>query len=373
MQPRILATVLSLLLAGPAAAQQCFTGDFGTRLALNTVDTVYPIQPIGFAFPFAGATYTNIHVNDHGFVQLSNNGTPAPLTSGSAALYTPTVANFVAGGPKIAPLYCDMELTGGGECFIKSTATTCTVTWWNVRSYGIAAPRFSFQLQLDVGGLIRFVYGPGVTNNSTFGGVSDNGICGVTPAGGVTAPVSLDLSVGGTSTNNTTFENWAAPNGFDMASNTLLFVPSNPGFSYTLLGAPANCSDAQTYGLGCDGLTLASVGLPTLGNANYTLRAATVPAASPLAFFGYGTIVQNPGLPLGPLGMTGCEAYTSLDIGLFSGSLTTGGASTTTLAVPSSPTLVGVVLSAQALALTTNNPFGLAASNGVRILVGQGY
>ena len=114
--------------------------------------------------------------------------------------------------------------------------------------------------------------------------MSDNGICGVTPAGGVTAPVSLDLSVGGTSTNNTTFENWAAPNGFDMASNTLLFVPSNPGFSYTLLGAPANCSDAQTYGLGCDGLTLASVGLPTLGNANYTLRAATVPAASPLAF-----------------------------------------------------------------------------------------
>jgi hypothetical protein len=41
--------------------------------------------------------------------------------------------------------------------------------------------------------------------------------------------------------------------------------------------------------------------------------------------------------------------------------------------VPSSPTSVGVVLSAQALALTTNNPFGLAASNGVRILVGQGY
>ena len=125
MHPIFLATSLSLLLAAPAAAQLCFNGDFGTSLGKNTVDTVYSIQPIGFAFPFAGTTYTNIHVNDHGFVQLSNNGVPTPLATGATALYTPTVTNFMAGGPKIAPLYCDMELTGGGECFLKSTPQSC--------------------------------------------------------------------------------------------------------------------------------------------------------------------------------------------------------------------------------------------------------
>lgn len=374
MHPIFLATSLSMLLAAPAAAQLCFNGDFGTSLGKNTVDTVYPIQPIGFAFPFAGTTYTNIHVNDHGFVQLSNNGVPTPLATGATALYTPTVTNFVAGGPKIAPLYCDMELTGGGECFLKSTPQSCTVTWWNARSYGIPSPRFSFQLQIDASGAIRFVYGPGVTNNSTFGGVSDNGICGVTPAGGATAPASLDLSAGGASVDNTTYENWAIANGFDLANNTLLLLPGSPGFSYVALGAPQNCATTNSYGTGCDGLSLDAAGLPSIGNGSFTLRANAVPAVSPVAFFGFGTAVQNPGLPLGPiLGMNGCEGYTNLDIGLFGGGLVAGGTSTFSFPVPSATSLVGSVLSTQALALSVANPFGLASSNGVSLQVGQGY
>ncbi len=374
MRALVLATSLSMLLAAPAAAQLCFNGEFGTSLGKDTVDTVYPIQPLGFAFPFAGVTYTHIHVNDHGFVQLSNNGVPTPLATGSSALYTPSVTNFTAGGPKIAPLYCDMALTGGGECFLKTTPQTCTVTWWNVQSYGIPSPRFSFQLQIDASGTIRFVYGPGVTNNSTFGGVSDNGICGVTPAGGATAPASLDLSAGGASVDNTTYENWAVANGFDMANNTLLLLPGNPGFSYVLLGAPQNCATTTSYGVGCDGLGMDVAGLPSIGNGTFTLRANAVPAVSPLAFFGFGTVVQNPGLPLGPLlGMTGCEAYTNLDVGLYSGGLVAGGTSTLTFPVPSATSLIGSVLSTQALALSVANPFGLAASNGVRLQVGQGY
>ena len=161
---------IALLAAAPLAAQNCFAGDFGVSLGYGTTDTVYPMQALGFAFPIGGATYTHIHVNDHGFVELSNAGVPAPLASGSSALYTPTVANFTAGAPKVAALYSDMTLAGGGECFFQSLPTHCTVTWHNVQSYGIPTPRFSFQLVMYADGTIRFVYGPLCTNNSTFGG-----------------------------------------------------------------------------------------------------------------------------------------------------------------------------------------------------------
>ena len=205
-------------------------------------------------------------------------------------------------------------------------------------------------------------------------GVSDNGICGVTPAGGATAPASLDLSAGGASVDNTTYENWAIANGFDLANNTLLLLPGNPGFSYVALGAPQNCATTNSYGTGCDGLSLDAAGLPSIGNGSFTLRANAVPAVSPVAFFGFGTVVQNPGLPLGPiLGMNGCEGYTNLDIGLFGGGLVAGGTSTFSFPVPSATSLVGSVLSTQALALSLSNPCGLASSNGVSLQVGQGY
>ncbi|MFN9304678.1 MAG: hypothetical protein ACK6DT_01235, partial [Planctomycetota bacterium] len=154
--PVALPLALSALLAAPLAAQSCFVGEFGTSLGYGTTDTVYPIRPIGFAFPLNGTTYTDIHVNDHGFVELSNAGVPTPLGSGNGALYTPTTANFTAGAPKIAPLYSDMQLAGGGECFLNATPTQCTVTWWNAQSYGIPSPRFSFQLVLEPNGIIRF-------------------------------------------------------------------------------------------------------------------------------------------------------------------------------------------------------------------------
>ncbi|MFN9705527.1 MAG: hypothetical protein ACK595_11995, partial [Planctomycetota bacterium] len=59
-----LPVALSAFRAAPLAAQSCFVGEFGTSLGYGTTDTVYPIRPIGFAFPLNGTTYTDIHVND---------------------------------------------------------------------------------------------------------------------------------------------------------------------------------------------------------------------------------------------------------------------------------------------------------------------
>lgn len=363
---------LSLVVASPVAAQNCFDGDFGTKLGGATYDVIFPIQPIGFAFPLGGATYTDIHVTTHAFVTLSNAGVPAPPAV--ATLYTPTTANFMAGAPKICPLYADIVVPNG-EVFIKSSPTQCTVTWRNAECYFVT-PLVLFTLQMTIypSGMVRFVYGPGVTNNSTFGGSSDNGIAGITPAGGAALPAMVDLSAGGSTTTDTTYENWVTANTFDMASNTLLMVPTVPGYTYTLLGAPASCASTANYGTGCDGLALTGVGLPSLGNSNFTLRTSAIPIVSPISFVGFGGTVVNPGVPLAIIGMPGCFAFTDLTIGLFLSGPIAAGVSDFVLGIPSSPAIVGTLLSSQAVSFSAVIlPMGFASSNGTSITIGNGY
>lgn len=359
------------LLAPLAVAQNCFDGDFGTLLSTSPADVVLPIQPIGFPFPLGGTTYTDVHITDHGYVQLSNAGVPAPV--GGAALYTPTTANFIAGSPKVCALYSDIVGTGGGTIYIKSSPSKCTVTWINMQNYGIASPRFDFQLTLYPTGDVRIVYGPGCTNNSTFGGVSDNGIVGITPGNNAVLPASLDLSAGGASIDPTVYENWATAATFDMANNTLLMVASNPGYAYVTLGAPNNCASVGNYGAGCQGMAMAGNGRPSLGNASFSLTVSGIPAVSPVAFVGFGTVVVNPGIPLASIGMSGCTGYTNLDLGLFGSGPVAAGASQFVLPIPVSPALAGTVLSSQGVALTTATSLGLAASNGTQITLGFGY
>jgi hypothetical protein len=265
-----------------------------------------------------------------------------------------------------------MEGTGGGEVRFYSSATHCVVTWSNMRSYGIATPRFSFQLMLEPSGIIHCIYGPGVTNNSTFGGVSDNGICGATPAGGITLPAASDLSAGGLTANNSLFESWVTANTFDLANNTLMMVPTNPGYTYLLHGAPSNCASATSYGSGCDGVTLTGIGLPSVGNSSFTLRVSNVPAVSPIALVGFGTVVVNPGTPLDPIGMPGCAAYTDLGIGLFSSGPVVAGTSDYAAGVPNNLALLGVTLSTQAVTFSTATAALLATSNGVQVTIGYG-
>lgn len=362
---------LALVVSAPVAvAQNCFDGDWGTLISTNPADVVLPIQPIGFAFPLGGATFTDCHITDHGYVQLSNAGVPAPI--GGAALWTPTAANLVAGSPKICCFYADIVGTGGGQIYINSSPTKCVITWRSMQNYGIPLPRFDFQVVLLPSGTIRCVYGVGVTNASTFGGVSDNGICGVSPGGGAILPASSDLSLGGASVDNTTYEAFTLPATFDLANNTLLLVPTLPGYTYVPLGAPANCASSTNSGTGCGGLALTGQYLPSIDNANFRLRITGIPIVSPIAFVAFGSATPFP-IDLGVLlGMTGCFAYQDLSIGLFGSGPVAGGASSFPLGIANNPALVGALLSAQGVSLTLANPFGFATSNLTSIVVGYG-
>lgn len=134
-------------------------------------------------------------------------------------------------------------------------------------------------------------------------------------------------------------------------------------------GGPA--AAATPFGSGCQGLALAGNGLPQLGNPNFGLLLASVPATSPIGLFAFGSTIVNPGLDLTALGMPGCTGYATLDVGIFSGSLTAGGQSTFALPIPNHSALAGQVLASQGLALTPTTPLGLIASNGVSLTLGN--
>jgi hypothetical protein len=137
----------------------------------------------------------------------------------------------------------------GSGVYISSSATECRIEWRNMTSFGIGNS-FSLAMTLFASGNVQFDYGVGVTNNSTFGGVSDNGIAGITTGG--TLPAGSDLSLGGSTANNIVFENWVTANTFDMAGNSLLLIPTNPGWTYVLLGS-SQCATATDFGSGCGG------------------------------------------------------------------------------------------------------------------------
>jgi hypothetical protein len=359
------------LLAPVAAAQNCFDGDWGTLLATSPADVVLPIQPIGFAFPIGGTTYTDVHITDHGYVQLSNAGVPAP--AGTPAIYTPTTANLVAGSAKVCALYADIVGTGGGEIWFSSSATKCVITWRNMQNFGLPNNRFSLQLILFPNGDFRTVFGPGVTNNSTFTVPSDNGIIGASPGGGATLPVASDISAGGSTTDDTTYEAWTVPMTFDLPNNSVLFIKNaaGPGYTFVALGAPANCASTTNVGTGCDGMAMTGVGLPSIGNSNFTLRISGVPAVSPIALVAFGT-TSLPGVPLDPIGMAGCSGYQNTDIGIFTAGPVVSGVSDFVLSVPLNTSLVGATLASQGVALSLLTTLGLAVSGGTDLTLGYG-
>jgi len=135
-----------------------------------------------------------------------------------------------------------------------------------------------------------------------------------------------------------------------------------------LLSDTSPAGYTREYGAGCDGLTLDATGMPTLGNAGFALNVNNAPL--PLTTVGFGSLVVDPGVDLTPVGMAGCFAYTNLDIGLFGTGPVVGGTGTFALAIPNNTALIGSAMSAQGIALGGSGTLGIAASNGLEIVIG---
>lgn len=125
------------------------------------------------------------------------------------------------------------------------------------------------------------------------------------------------------------------------------------------------------YGTGCGGIRVGHIGLPALGNTGFRLVAAPAARAQTVLFF-LGTSRDRDGsrkLPfdLSAFGLSGCWQNASSELLL----ATTPSAALweLPLPVPSSSSLVGLVLYGQALAFDPNNRNTLVTSEGLRVRV----
>ena len=243
----ITATFASL--GGMAIAQApCFEPSIGTSIGTGD-DVVLPMQPIGFAFPFAGTTYTDIHPCTNGFLYLSNNNVPAP-TQG-ALCCTGTTAALVAGTPKICPRLDDLNIlaaTTGAGVFVNTTiAGKCVVTWQNAVEYSNTI-QFTMQVQLFATGEITMSYSAGMSSLT-----AGDALVGMSPGAGAAVPAVSDLFAGGVSTGSTVYElfdnTMAQP--WDLAGNSITFTPAGTGYGFGLGCGGGPIAFHQPYGLGC--------------------------------------------------------------------------------------------------------------------------
>lgn len=240
---RTLAAAVALLGGSLAAQITCYEPQFGTLLGTGD-DTLFAIQPVGFAFPFGGVTYTDLHISTNGLFFLSNAGTPAPGTA-TGGSYSPTGTTLVTGSPKIAPNWHDLNVVAPGGVYLNNTIPgKCVITWDQATDYGNAVV-YTFQCQLYASGEIEFYYSsPTLVRNA------NAVVVGFSPAGGVTAPAASNLSAPVSTTVPTVFESFNSSSlPFDLASKGVVFVPNAvSGYdSFLMQCGPSN----ETYGAGC--------------------------------------------------------------------------------------------------------------------------
>ena len=242
MQKRLLALGTLAALASAFSLQaQCAEGNFGAAVGTGD-DIVLGVQSLGFAFPFNGTTFTDVHITTNGFVYLSNGGVPAP---GGALCCTGTTAQLVAGSPKICAYWSDLNIIAANGSAVKYNALPgkAVITWENAVEFS-NTERFTVQMQLSVTGEITFTYDSRCQIRT-----AGDFLVGMSEGGGVAVPAASDFAVVNTSTTATAWENWTTLGSFDLAGQSVLFVPT--GLGYTWVPTPCPSGTNVAYGTGC--------------------------------------------------------------------------------------------------------------------------
>jgi len=370
--PRAVAALC--LTAALAPAQYCLDAPGTAVLNGAGPDVVLPQEMIGFAFPFAGQTYTHLHICDKGYAFLSNNGVPAPSLFADFEATPNDLQNL---SPRICPLWSDVAgyTANGAQIRVARTPSECTVTWENLQVFAgglINGQRFDLQMRLQADGTIVFDYDGSARNGSIPTQPTwQAGIVGVSPGGGVALPPAGDFGAGFTTADDSAFEVFPLTGDFDLAGTTITMTPTSPGWNVT--AQHNQCAVSRTYGDPCAGtsLTFGTSELPFLGNTTFAFEVSGVENLVPFAFLIFGDQELLPGVDLTAIGMTGCAAYTNGNLGIYDVPVwQPSGTASRTFPLPSDPAIVGAGFTCQALAFSSANPFGIAASNGLTWRVG---
>ncbi|MBI2818920.1 MAG: hypothetical protein HYX73_02985 [Acidobacteria bacterium] len=124
--------------------------------------------PIGFSFPYFGSSYTSIFVNSDGNLTFG---------AGDVASTARSLGRFLAGPPRIAPYFADLDPSVAGQLTYLSTVSRFVVTWSQVPDFsrtGIG-PRETVQVSLAPDGRIQFSYS-GINGTESVVGISPGGV-----------------------------------------------------------------------------------------------------------------------------------------------------------------------------------------------------
>ncbi|MEQ1634523.1 MAG: hypothetical protein ABL997_19230, partial [Planctomycetota bacterium] len=296
----------------PGVSPTFFTG-FTNNLSLIDDSTSNVTLP--FAFPHAGGTVSNVWVSSNGFLTLGG-------TDPGSGCCTGDVTAFLAGSPRIAGFWEDLNPAAGGAVYADLDASTgeFCITWNAVNEFGQANTE-TFQIALSPTGqfTIRWV---------TLAVSGGNWISGYTSGGGASNPGVSDLST---------------LNGVNLGCRN---VPLSLDFA---LGTRPTIG--QSFGMTANGIQSLPNGIFCI-----LLISTEIPG----------------GVPLDGLGLTGCTAYVNLPEIVSFFNLTIGAPSTVfSTAIPNDNAFLGLSLMTQAISDDlTANAFGYRVSNGVRWNIG---
>jgi hypothetical protein len=128
---------------------------------------------IPFLFPYRGATRTSVFVNSNG-----------NLTFGAgSADFSESLAEFLSGPPRIAPLWDDLDARGG-LVIVERTPISLTLHYVSVPEFLSTSPNY-FSTTLLVGGFLVLDWGPTARSDA---------LVGLTGGGGAPDPGEADLS-----------------------------------------------------------------------------------------------------------------------------------------------------------------------------------
>lgn len=285
---------------------------------LLTDDSLSPAQTLPFAFPFGGTTTTAIRICSNGYLWLNGIETIADLS--------PTSAELLAQGPRIAPFWTDLNpasLVGGVRVGtihydIDPLTGNAVCSWLTVPEFGTAntGNLSTFQVDLAPSGIFELRW------QSTTTTPTRAILTGVSRGQGARDGGSTDLSTA-------------------------------PPFS---------------VGPDRDALRLALSARPRLGTVVQLNTTNPSTQGVGINFLGTGQL-PAPGFDLAPLGAAGCAAL--VDVGQAIGNVISnlglpGTSMSVALPIPSSPALVGLQLYSQSIWLdAAANTFGAITSNGI--------
>jgi hypothetical protein len=341
----------------------CWEADLGRNLGHGD-DSITNGLPRGCDVPLpgelpGGATTNVVSVCSNGFVGLGG---------AFSADFTPSVSEFTSQGHRIAVPWDDYVPTTTSapqrQVWFNALPGRAVATWRRVPTFSGGPSLNMVQLQMFPNGsfFINVWNHEPVTPRTPLFGVA---------ARGSSPSVAIDMSIGhiGTPGTATIYESFTSGTS-DLRGFIYCFEPRNDGVgaTYDISLSDACCNDAAntSYGSGCAGVGLTSTA-PLAGQA-LTLSLSGLSGTATIAVLTFG--VTQTSIAIDPLNAPGCEVLTGLE---FPGALPIDplNPSLSTL-IPCNAKFFGQTLYVQGFVLDpAANTLGLAASNGVRLTIGN--